>query len=211
MKTPFFKTSLLVALLVAVTVTVASAQSEMSSSSAAPATAAPAASVTAGVVIPPSELETLANIETSSTPASSYDQGTDTSGKSEPVLVFGQPIQFVFLVIAGGMLLAAFAILLVVTRTGHLNSEFTRPFMMIIIIFAALFLIPTGYSSQQAAPVYGLLGTIVGYLFGKSSTEFAPPPGAPPVPQPAPGPPPEPSPPAPTLPPTPTPAPPKRP
>lgn len=99
----------------------------------------------------------------------------DVQGQQElqqirvPVMVFGQPIEFIFLLVAAVLALVAFAILLLVNWHGGLTAEFSRTFMMITIIFAALFLIPAGYSSQQAAPVYGLLGSIAGYLFGKSS------------------------------------------
>ena len=40
-----------------------------------------------------------------------------------------------------------------------------------IVISAALFLVVAGYSDQQVAPVFALLGAIAGYLFGKSGTE----------------------------------------
>ena len=37
-----------------------------------------------------------------------------------------------------------------------------------IVISAALFLVVAGYSDQQVAPVFALLGAIAGYLFGRS-------------------------------------------
>lgn len=40
----------------------------------------------------------------------------------------------------------------------------------ILIVFAALFLVVAGYSDNQVAPAFGLLGTIAGYLFGKSGS-----------------------------------------
>ena len=40
-----------------------------------------------------------------------------------------------------------------------------------IVISAALFLVVAGYSDQQVAPVFALLGAIAGYLFGKTDGE----------------------------------------
>jgi hypothetical protein len=40
-----------------------------------------------------------------------------------------------------------------------------------LVVTAGLFLIPASYSNDQIAPLIGLLGTIVGYLLGKSSEE----------------------------------------
>ncbi len=46
------------------------------------------------------------------------------------------------------------------------NENFSRNFIILTVVFSALFLIVAGYSEQQTAPVFGLLGTIIGYLFG---------------------------------------------
>jgi cytochrome bd-type quinol oxidase subunit 2 len=40
-----------------------------------------------------------------------------------------------------------------------------------LLIVAGLFLITAGYSQQQITPIVGLLGTIAGYLLGKSNKE----------------------------------------
>jgi len=53
-----------------------------------------------------------------------------------------------------------------VNRNETRDHTFSRNFIILTVIFAALFLIVAGYSEQQTAPVFGLLGTIVGYLFG---------------------------------------------
>ncbi len=45
-----------------------------------------------------------------------------------------------------------------------------RSFGTILIIIAAVFLIVAGYSEKQIAPVIGLLGTVAGYLLGKSQS-----------------------------------------
>ncbi|WP_146395548.1 hypothetical protein [Planctomycetes bacterium CA13] len=74
--------------------------------------------------------------------------------------------------------LLAFGITLFVFQHLHLKSskaEWTseatiRFFGFPLVIIAALFLIVAGYSDQQVAPVFGLLGAIAGYLFGKTSS-----------------------------------------
>lgn len=58
-------------------------------------------------------------------------------------------------------------------RTG-LTPDFVRAFIVVIVVFSALFLIAAGYSDKQAAPVYALLGTIVGYIFGRMTNEREP-------------------------------------
>lgn len=46
-----------------------------------------------------------------------------------------------------------------------------RVFGTVLIIVGALFLVVAGYTDKQMAPVMGLLGTLAGYLLGKSPTE----------------------------------------
>ncbi|MCP9902145.1 hypothetical protein KBZ12_16205 [Cyanobium sp. Cruz CV13-4-11] len=43
-----------------------------------------------------------------------------------------------------------------------------RLFTVVLIINSAVFFIVAGYSSQQIAPAFGLLGTMAGYVLGKS-------------------------------------------
>lgn len=50
------------------------------------------------------------------------------------------------------------------------NREMTRLFVSIVTITGGLFLITAGYSDQQIAPMFALLGTMLGYIFGKSSS-----------------------------------------
>lgn len=58
------------------------------------------------------------------------------------------------------------ALVVMAWQTG-LTENFTRTFTIVVVIFAALFLISAGYTDKQAAPVYSLLGTIIGYIFGR--------------------------------------------
>jgi hypothetical protein len=51
----------------------------------------------------------------------------------------------------------------------HFGSAL-RALATILIITFAVFLIVAGYSDQQIAPAFGLLGTLAGYLLGKDAT-----------------------------------------
>lgn len=53
--------------------------------------------------------------------------------------------------------------------TGKIRQELIYKMTILsLIIFSTLFLISTGYSNDQIAPAIGLMGTIAGYLLGKS-------------------------------------------
>jgi len=51
------------------------------------------------------------------------------------------------------------------------GDEAIRFVTITLIIIASVFLITAGYNNNQIAPVMGLLGTIAGYLLGKSTKE----------------------------------------
>lgn len=71
-------------------------------------------------------------------------------------------------ILAFGLVLIAFTGFVALKKNSGWNQEATRIFAVSIIVTAGLFLITAGYSDQQIAPMFGLLGTIVGYLLGKS-------------------------------------------
>jgi uncharacterized membrane protein YfcA len=102
--------------------------------------------------------------------------------------------------IAAGMaviFLALYCILLV-TSKGRPDEAGARNFIVIAVIGSAVFVLTAGYDEKQVAPLYGLLGTLVGYLFGRSQpepkSEEKPPPKPAPTPAPAPAPAPVPAP-----------------
>jgi len=64
----------------------------------------------------------------------------------------------------------AIALCVMAWHTG-ITDNFLRSFMVIVVIFAALFLVVAGYSDKQTAPVFGLLGTMAGYIFGRSQQQ----------------------------------------
>lgn len=78
------------------------------------------------------------------------------------------PFEFYLTMLCAGILAATIIVLAFMGRTSGLTTDFTRTFIIVVIVFAALFLVAAGYSDVQAAPVYGLLGTIAGYIFGRT-------------------------------------------
>jgi hypothetical protein len=77
---------------------------------------------------------------------------------SASVLVFGLAV----------MLLSARALI-----RGIPASAVLRLFGMLTIIVMSVFLIVAGYNTEQVAPVVGLLGTLAGYLVGRSASSDA--------------------------------------
>jgi hypothetical protein len=75
---------------------------------------------------------------------------------SAAVLIFG----LVIIVLATALL-----------YKGKKADDVLRLFGTIIIVVSAVFLVVAGYTDTQIAPVIGLLGTIAGYLLGRSENE----------------------------------------
>lgn len=71
-------------------------------------------------------------------------------------------IGFGFVVI----LIQMFTLRRIVTLTA---DEIARNYAITIVVTAALVLVIAGYSSAQIAPAFGLFGTIVGYLLGRTN------------------------------------------
>lgn len=67
-----------------------------------------------------------------------------------------------------GLILIIFTGIVAYKKNSGWDQEATRIFAVSVIVTAGLFLMTAGYSDQQVAPMFGLLGTIVGYLLGKS-------------------------------------------
>lgn len=76
--------------------------------------------------------------------------------------------------ISASILLFGLFVMLLATRAlrqGIAAGLVLRLFGMLTIIILAVFLVVAGYDSQQIAPVTGLLGTLAGYLVGRSVPE----------------------------------------
>ncbi|MEJ2435965.1 MAG: hypothetical protein P8Y53_23545 [Pseudolabrys sp.] len=64
-------------------------------------------------------------------------------------------------------------VMVVASFYGHIaekTDDFVKLFAFVVVVFSAVFLITVGYSDTQTAPVYSLLGTIIGYIFGRDVT-----------------------------------------
>lgn len=90
-------------------------------------------------------------------------------GHSTPDSIFRDPeVLNTFLV--SGLFLIVIALILYRKRTDALSGEeYVRLIGIIVVIFGALFVLAAGWSKEHAAPVYGLLGTVAGFLLGRQS------------------------------------------
>lgn len=68
-----------------------------------------------------------------------------------------------------GALVAIIVLEMRLIRERRFNDETAlRLLVVTIVIVSSLFIIISGYDERQIAPIYGLFGTICGYLFGRS-------------------------------------------
>lgn len=67
--------------------------------------------------------------------------------------------------------LMVFGLMTYLIKIGNDPELILKTFGSILIIVSAVFLIIAGYSEQQISPVIGLLGTVAGYILGKSSNK----------------------------------------
>lgn len=76
---------------------------------------------------------------------------------------------------AAAVLLFGFAMAMVATHLIRAKtlpaSEAIRLVALILIVTGTLFLVTAGYSAEQIAPALGLLGTVAGYLLGRSERD----------------------------------------
>lgn len=73
------------------------------------------------------------------------------------------------IVLAFGVFIIIIAALMI--KWGSTAESTLRVVGTLVILIAAVFLVVAGYSDKQIAPVMGLLGTVAGYLLGKSSKD----------------------------------------
>lgn len=60
---------------------------------------------------------------------------------------------------------------LIIKKLDNVRSEGAIKFISVtLIIIGGLFLITSGFSGEEIAPIVGLLGTVAGYLLGKNDT-----------------------------------------
>lgn len=74
-------------------------------------------------------------------------------------------------VLVFGALIIGLEITLMLRLKKGWGTQSIRIVGITLVIIAGLFLIVTGYSQEQIAPMIGLLGTITGFLLGKTSSK----------------------------------------
>lgn len=72
------------------------------------------------------------------------------------------------IVLLFGIIVIVIAAMLV--RRSNSPQDLLRTIGTLLIVVCAVFLVVAGYSDQQIAPVMGLLGTIAGYILGRTPT-----------------------------------------
>lgn len=95
--------------------------------------------------------------------------------------IFSEPLQNSWMQLAFGVLVLIGACSVLITqlvlmrKTGHFWSSYSfRMFGTTLIVFTAMFMVSAGYPDNQTMPVYTLLGTVMGYIFGKSDANSPP-------------------------------------
>lgn len=96
----------------------------------------------------------------------------DISISSKIPTRFSEPeIYLSIAVLIFGLILTILECIIIIKMNMGWNVDSIRIVGITLVVTAGLFLIPASYSNDQIAPLVGLLGTIVGYLLGKSSDE----------------------------------------
>jgi hypothetical protein len=81
-------------------------------------------------------------------------------------------VRTILVIIFGLAIVVAFIWGLKLLRDEQHNA-FIRALVVIVIVIGSLILVTAGFTSQQIAPVFGLFGTIVGYMLGRVSSNDA--------------------------------------
>lgn len=106
-------------------------------------------------------------------PAQKTDSQSGAESGPTAYITYKTPYEYHLTIITVVLGVGMAASLLALHYLGPVGPEVLRALLLIMIVFAALFLIVAGYSEKQTAPVFGLLGTILGYLFGRTVAEAA--------------------------------------
>jgi hypothetical protein len=105
-------------------------------------------------------------------PPTEQKKGAGSTDQKSPIayITFKTPYEFWLTGLSIAVLIVMGAMLCFMAYTSTLSQEFFKAFLILVVVFAALFLIVAGYTDQQTAPVFSLLGTIAGYIFGRSTS-----------------------------------------
>jgi hypothetical protein len=69
-----------------------------------------------------------------------------------------------------GVIVIALQVLVMLRLKKGWGTQSIRVVGLTLVLSSGLFLIVTGYSQEQIAPMIGLLGTITGFLLGKTAS-----------------------------------------
>lgn len=127
-----------------------------------------------GIILPPSP--TRPGKDLCGNPLNTtYSEGVlcpDFEAKSVPYVTYKTPWEK-WLNITAAILAVAFAGIYAVFHwaANPVEEWAARNLIVILVIGSAVFILTAGYDDKQAAPLFGLLGTLVGYLFGRAPQE----------------------------------------
>ena len=95
------------------------------------------------------------------------------SGGSELLDTRLIPFEFwlTVVILTFGLVLSVLTIRFLASTVARKTEEAIRALVVLWVIIGTLTLITAGYSDQQIAPAFGLFGTIVGYILGKSDRD----------------------------------------
>jgi len=95
-----------------------------------------------------------------------YPEGSQGRSISEIYLSLG--------VLLFGLIILGLEVGVLLRQNQGWGINSTRIVGLTLVVVSGVFLITAGYSETQIAPMIGLLGTIVGYLLGKSDSPSKP-------------------------------------
>jgi hypothetical protein len=124
--------------------------------------------VSATSLVRAQEMPALASNPVPQTEATAATAGEDTERRMA-FITYKTPYEFFLCLLTLALAVFMASLLCAISWRSGLTEEFIRSFIVLVVVFAALFLIVAGYSEKQTAPVFGLLGTVVGYVFGRMS------------------------------------------
>lgn len=70
-------------------------------------------------------------------------------------------------VLVFGFLVVGVVVFVILKHHNSWDDAAFRALTLPIVVFSGLFLITAGYDEHQVAPMFGLLGTLVGYVLGR--------------------------------------------
>jgi len=85
-------------------------------------------------------------------------------------ILSGPEVQLTFALLFFGLIILWIQFLMMRKTNGD-SQTMMKMSTITLVIISTLFLITAGFSSEQIAPVTGLLGTIVGYVLGRDASK----------------------------------------